>query len=83
MTVTASIDPARLLEGQLAQASPDLLRELKLAFGPGGAASTTSGVPAPKTTVSRSATPVRRARRPITRSRRDFRAGMRLITNLL
>jgi putative transposase len=28
MTVTASIDPARLLEEQLAQASPDLLREL-------------------------------------------------------
>ena len=28
MTVTPSIDPARLLEEQLAQASPDLLREL-------------------------------------------------------
>ena len=28
MTVTSSIDPARLLEEQLAQASPDLLREL-------------------------------------------------------
>src|SRR3954467_3281131 len=28
MTVTTSIDPARLLEEQLAQASPDLLREL-------------------------------------------------------
>src|SRR4051794_9819677 len=28
MTVSSSIDPARLLEEQLAQASPDLLREL-------------------------------------------------------
>ena len=28
MTVISSIDPARLLEEQLAQASPDLLREL-------------------------------------------------------
>ena len=28
MTVTSSIDPARLLEEQVAQASPDLLREL-------------------------------------------------------
>ena len=28
MTVNPSIDPARLLEEQLAQASPDLLREL-------------------------------------------------------
>ena len=28
MTVRSSIDPARLLEDQLAQASPDLLREL-------------------------------------------------------
>src|SRR4051794_10100893 len=28
MTVTPSTDPARLLEEQLAQASPDLLREL-------------------------------------------------------
>ena len=28
MTVTSSIDSARLLEEQLAQASPDLLREL-------------------------------------------------------
>ncbi len=28
MTVNPSIDPARLLEDQLAQASPDLLREL-------------------------------------------------------
>src|SRR5439155_17259611 len=28
MTVRSSIDPARLLEEQLAQASPDLLREL-------------------------------------------------------
>ena len=28
MTVSPSIDPARLLEEQLAQASPDLLREL-------------------------------------------------------
>ena len=28
MTVTTSIDPARLLEEQLGQASPDLLREL-------------------------------------------------------
>lgn len=28
MTATPSIDPARLLEEQLAQASPDLLREL-------------------------------------------------------
>ena len=28
MTVTPSIDPVRLLEEQLAQASPDLLREL-------------------------------------------------------
>jgi putative transposase len=32
MTVTASIDPARLLEEQLAQASPDLLRELLTTF---------------------------------------------------
>ena len=32
MTVTASIDPARLLEEQLAQASPDLLRELLQTF---------------------------------------------------
>ncbi len=32
MTVTGSIDPARLLEEQLAQASPDLLRELLQAF---------------------------------------------------
>ena len=28
MTVNPSIDPARMLEEQLAQASPDLLREL-------------------------------------------------------
>jgi hypothetical protein len=34
MTVTASIDPARLLEEQLAQASSDLLLEL---LGPGHA----------------------------------------------
>jgi putative transposase len=32
MTVTSSIDPARLLEEQLAQASPDLLRELLTTF---------------------------------------------------
>jgi putative transposase len=32
MTVRSSIDPARLLEEQLAQASPDLLRELLQAF---------------------------------------------------
>ena len=32
MTVTPSIDPARLLEEQLAQASPDLLRELLTLF---------------------------------------------------
>jgi putative transposase len=32
MTVTPSIDPARLLEEQLAQASPDLLRELLQTF---------------------------------------------------
>jgi transposase-like protein len=32
MTVTASIDPGRLLEEQLAQASPDLLRELLQTF---------------------------------------------------
>jgi transposase-like protein len=32
MTVTASIDPARLLEEQRAQASPDLLRELLTTF---------------------------------------------------
>ena len=32
MTVTASTDPARLLEEQLAQASPDLLRELLTPF---------------------------------------------------
>jgi putative transposase len=32
MTVTPSIDPARLLEEQLAQASPDLLRELLTMF---------------------------------------------------
>jgi Transposase, Mutator family len=32
MTVTASIDPARLLEEQLAQASPDLLRQLLQTF---------------------------------------------------
>ena len=32
MTVPASIDPARLLEEQLAQASPDLLRELLQTF---------------------------------------------------
>ncbi len=32
MTVTTSIDPARLLEEQLAQASPDLLRELLTTF---------------------------------------------------
>jgi putative transposase len=32
MTVTPSIDPARLLEEQLAQASPDLLRELLQGF---------------------------------------------------
>jgi putative transposase len=32
MTVTPSIDPARLLEEQLAQASPDLLRELLRMF---------------------------------------------------
>src|SRR5438128_9599904 len=32
MTVTGSIDPAHLLEEQLAQASPDLLRELLQAF---------------------------------------------------
>ncbi len=32
MTVTPSIDPARLLEEQLAQASPDLLRELLRTF---------------------------------------------------
>src|SRR4249919_3739435 len=32
MTVTPSIDPARLLEEQLAQASPDLLRELLTIF---------------------------------------------------
>jgi len=32
MTVNPSIDPARLLEEQLAQASPDLLRELLGAF---------------------------------------------------
>lgn len=32
MTVTGSIDPARLLDEQLAQASPDLLRELPQAF---------------------------------------------------
>jgi putative transposase len=32
MTVTPSIDPARLLEEQLAQASPDLLRELLTTF---------------------------------------------------
>jgi putative transposase len=32
MTVSASIDPARLLEEQLGQASPDLLRELLTGF---------------------------------------------------
>ncbi len=32
MTVNSSIDPARLLEEQLAQASPDLLRELLQSF---------------------------------------------------
>jgi hypothetical protein len=32
MTVRSSIDPARLLEEQLAQASPDLLRELLQTF---------------------------------------------------
>ena len=32
MTVNPSIDPARLLEEQLAQASPDLLRELLTVF---------------------------------------------------
>src|SRR6195952_5022362 len=32
MTVKSSIDPARLLEEQLAQASPDLLRELLQTF---------------------------------------------------
>jgi putative transposase len=32
MTVSSSIDPARLLEEQLAQASPDLLRELLTTF---------------------------------------------------
>ena len=32
MTVSPSIDPARLLEEQLAQASPDLLRELLTSF---------------------------------------------------
>ena len=32
MTVTPSIDPARLLEEQLAQVSPDLLRELLTTF---------------------------------------------------
>jgi Transposase, Mutator family len=32
MTVTSRIDPARLLEEQLAQASPDLLRELLTTF---------------------------------------------------
>lgn len=32
MTVTPSIDPARLIEEQLAQASPDLLRELLTVF---------------------------------------------------
>jgi len=32
MTVKPSIDPARLLEEQLAQASPDLLRELLTTF---------------------------------------------------
>jgi transposase-like protein len=32
MTVTPSIDPARMLEEQLAQASPDLLRELLTVF---------------------------------------------------
>lgn len=32
MTVTSSIDPARLIEEQLAQASPDLLRELLTLF---------------------------------------------------
>jgi transposase-like protein len=32
MTVTPSIDPARLLDEQLAQASPDLLRELLQTF---------------------------------------------------
>ena len=32
MTVTSSIAPARLLEEQLAQASPDLLRELLTTF---------------------------------------------------
>jgi hypothetical protein len=32
MTVRANIDPAHLLEEQLAQASPDLLRELLTTF---------------------------------------------------
>ena len=32
MTVTPSIDPACLLEEELAQASPDLLRELLTTF---------------------------------------------------
>ena len=32
MTVSASIDRARLIEEQLAQASPDLLRELLTSF---------------------------------------------------
>lgn len=32
MTVMASIDPAHLLEDQLAQASPDLLRKLLTTF---------------------------------------------------
>ena len=32
MTVPPSIDPARMLEEQLAQASPDLLRELMQTF---------------------------------------------------
>jgi transposase-like protein len=32
MTVSPSIDPARLLEEQLVQASPDLLRELLQTF---------------------------------------------------
>ncbi len=32
MTVTSSIDPARFLEEQLAQASPDLMREMLSTF---------------------------------------------------
>lgn len=49
MTVTGSIDPAHLLEEQLAQAPPGLLRELLQAFVNTLMSAGADAVPVPRT----------------------------------